>query len=114
MNRGDVYQAVLNPSEGSEQSGTRPVVVVSRDAINKNSQVVIIVPLTKRANKTRILPCHVEIKMSEGGVTMDSVALCEQVRAIAVSRLSNQPLGHLPNERIAQVNAALKIALDLP
>lgn len=113
MNRGDVYLAGLNPPEGSEQSGTRPVVIVSRDAINKSSQVVIIAPLTKRANKTRILPCHVELKIDEGGVTMDSVVLCEQVRAIAVSRLGKH-LGHLPNSRIAQINAALKIALDLP
>jgi mRNA interferase MazF len=113
MNRGDVYQAVLDPSQGSEQAGTRPVVVVSRDAINKSSPVIIVVPLTKRANKTRLLLCHVEIKTNEGGVTMDSVALCEQVRAIAASRLSKS-MGHLPNERIAQINGALKIALDLP
>jgi mRNA interferase MazF len=113
MNRGDVYQAVLNPSQGSEQSGTRPVVIVSREAINRNSQVVIVVPLTSRANKIRILPCHVEIKINEGGVTMESVVLCEQVRAIAVSRL-RKGLGHLPEQRIAEINAALKIALDLP
>jgi mRNA interferase MazF len=113
MNRGDVYEAVLSPSQGSEQAGTRPVVVVSRDAINKTSPVIIVVPLTKRANKTRILPSHVEIKKDEGGVSMDSVALCEQVRAIAVARLG-KPIGHLPNERIAQINGSLKIALDLP
>jgi len=113
MNRGDVYEAVLNPAQGSEQAGTRPVVIVSRDAINRTSPVIIIVPLTKRANKTRILPSQVEIKKDEGGVTMDSVALCEQVRAIAVARLS-KAVGHLPNERIAQINGSLKIALDLP
>jgi mRNA interferase MazF len=55
MIRGDVYLAVLDPSQGSEQAGTRPVIVVSRDAINKLSPVVVIVPLTSRANKNRIL-----------------------------------------------------------
>ncbi len=46
MLRGDLYQASLNPVEGSEQGGSRPVLIVSRDAINKYSSVVIVVPLT--------------------------------------------------------------------
>jgi mRNA interferase MazF len=113
MRKGDVYQANLNPTEGSEQSGTRPVIIVSRDAINVSSPVVVIVPVTSRVNKQRIYPSHVELKMHEGGLTADSVALCEQVRAIAKSRLT-KALGHLSPQRISQVNAALKIALDLP
>jgi mRNA interferase MazF len=113
MIRGDVYLAVLDPSQGSEQAGTRPVIVVSRDAINKFSPVVVIVPLTSRANKNRLLPSHVEIKMGEGGLTVDSVALCEQVRAISTTRLT-KVLGHLSAITISQLNGALKIALDLP
>ena len=46
MKRGDIYDARLNPTEGSEQAGTRPVVIVSRNAINRYSPVVVIVPLT--------------------------------------------------------------------
>jgi mRNA interferase MazF len=34
MRRGEVYDARLDPTEGSEQAGIRPVVIVSRDAIN--------------------------------------------------------------------------------
>jgi mRNA-degrading endonuclease toxin of MazEF toxin-antitoxin module len=41
MERGDVYDARLDPVEGSEQGGTRPVVIVSRDAINAHSPVVL-------------------------------------------------------------------------
>ena len=52
--RGDVYRAVLSPVVGSEQSGTRPVVIVSRDAINATGTVFIIVPVTDRANKKHI------------------------------------------------------------
>jgi len=111
--RGDVCRAALDPTPGSEQAGTRPVVVVSRDAINKFSPVLIVVPFTDRQNKTRIYPHHVEIKAGEGGLTTDSIALCEQVRAVAASRLMG-PIGHLSNQRISQINAALKIALDLP
>jgi len=112
MVRGDVYQAVLDPVEGSEQGGTRPVVVVSRDAINRSSSVVVVVPLTGRENKSRLYPSHVEIRAEEGGLQKDSVVLCEQVRSIGTHRLKKN-IGHLPNQRIARINAALKIALDL-
>jgi mRNA interferase MazF len=113
MKRGDVYRAVLDPAEGSEQAGTRPAIVVSRDAINANSPVVIIVPVTNRANKKHIYPSQVEMKMGEGGLTCDSVALCEQVRAISETRLKNC-MGTLSNAGMSRINAALKIALDLP
>ncbi|HWE60460.1 MAG TPA: type II toxin-antitoxin system PemK/MazF family toxin, partial [Chloroflexota bacterium] len=41
MLRGEVYDARLDPTEGSEQAGMRPVVIMSRDAINTNSTVVL-------------------------------------------------------------------------
>ena len=113
MKRGDVYQTELNPTDGSEQSGTRPAIIVSRDAINASSPVLIIVPLTCGSNKRFLYPSHVEMRMGEAGLTSDSVALCEQVRAIARTKLK-KPLGHVSNQRMSQVNAALKIALDLP
>jgi mRNA interferase MazF len=113
MIRGDLYLAVLDPSQGSEQAGTRPVIVITRDAINKQSPVVVVVPLAGRINRLRLLSSHVEIKMGEGGLTVDSVALCEQVRAVSTTRLT-RPLGHLSEDTISQLNSALKIALDLP
>ncbi len=105
--------ALLDPAQGSEQAGRRPVIVITRDAINRHSPVVVVVPLTLRMNRPRLLPSHVEVKMGEGGLTADSVALCEQVRAISTTRLT-QALGHLSAATISQLNDALKIALDLP
>jgi mRNA interferase MazF len=56
--RGDVFNARLDPTEGSEQAGTRPVVVIRRDAINANSPVVVVVPVTDAANVKRLYPSH--------------------------------------------------------
>ena len=112
MLRGDVYQASLDPAQGSEQAGSRPVVIVSRDAINQSSPVVIVVPLTGLENCPHVYPSQVLIKRGSGGLTKDSVALGEQVRAIA-KRLSEH-LGHISPEIMTQLSAALKIALDLP
>jgi mRNA interferase MazF len=113
MRRGDVYEAVLDPPKGSEQSGRRPVVIVSRDAINQNASVVVVVPLTGKENRKAIYPSQAEIRAGDGGLKKDSVALCEQVRAISNARLTKS-LGHLSNSAVVKIDAALKIALDLP
>jgi mRNA interferase MazF len=113
MRRGDVYQADLNPVQGSEQAGTTPVVVVSRDAINDNSPVVIIVPIIGAENKTRLYPTHILLKAGTGGLTKDSIAIAEQVRAIAKTRLRVN-MGPLRLEQMGRISAALKIAMDLP
>jgi mRNA interferase MazF len=104
--------ARLSPAEGSEQAGNRPVVVVSRDAINRSSPVVVVVPATDRASKTRIYPSQVLLSADDGGLTMDSVVLGEQVRAISKSRLLRR-LGHLAPRGIAAIDTALRITLDL-
>ena len=69
------FDARLSPTEGSEQAGVRLVVIVSRDAINKNSSVIVIVPLTKAANVQRNYPNNVIIATGEGGLPFESVLL---------------------------------------
>lgn len=112
MKRGDVFDVRLSPTEGSEQAGVRPVVIVSRDAINKNSSVVVVVPLTKAENVQRAYPNNVMIANGEGGLTFASVLLGGQVRAISKSRLLRQR-GTLSTETMEKVDRALRITLDL-
>ncbi|CUS06128.1 mRNA interferase MazF [Candidatus Promineifilum breve] len=112
MVRGDIYDARLSPVEGSEQAGTRPVVIVSRDAINHNSPVIVVIPLTDAANVRRVYPNNVPIPSGEGGLTLDSVALAGQVRAIAVTRLVRRR-GALPPATMSAIDRALRITLDL-
>ena len=113
MNRGDIYRADLDPTEGSEQSGQRPVIIVSRDGINRSSPVVVIVPLTKFLAKKKIYPSHHLVKAnSDNGLDVDSIAKCEQIRAIAKSRLSRK-LGNLGAEDLIKIDSALKIVLNL-
>ncbi|MCB0213898.1 MAG: type II toxin-antitoxin system PemK/MazF family toxin [Anaerolineae bacterium] len=112
MKRGNIFDARLNPTEGSEQAGVRPVVIVSRDAINKYSMVVVVVPLTKAVNVKRDYPNNVTIAKGEGGLTFESVLLGGQVRAISKLRLLSQR-GTLSTETMHQVDRALRITLDL-
>jgi len=113
MIRGELYQANLDPVTGAEQGGTRPVLIVSRDALNANAPIVIIVPLTSRENKKRLYPTHVELPAGEGSLSKNSVALCEQVRAISKNRLTKR-IGQVSSQKMSLINATLIIALDLP
>jgi mRNA interferase MazF len=110
--RGDVYMARLDPREGSEQAGQRPVVVVSRDSINEHSSVVVVVPVTDRAHKKTIYPSHVVLSVGEGGLVKESVVLGEQVRAISTTRLIRY-MGHLSGLNLTQIASALRIVLDI-
>jgi mRNA interferase MazF len=81
----DVWVARLDPIAGHEQAGTRPVVVVSRDAFNASGwKLCLCVPLSTR---DRGSPLHVEIEPPEGGVRLPSFALVDQVRSLDGSRL---------------------------
>lgn len=112
MKRGDVYYVRLDPIEGSEQAGTRPAVIVSRDAINRYSPVVVICPLTDAAHIPRLYPGDVYIVAPEGGLTKDSVILTGQIRAVAKHRFVRY-LGRLKSQTMRQIDQALKITLDL-
>jgi mRNA interferase MazF len=112
MKRGDIYDARLQPTEGSEQSGIRPVLIVSRNAINHASPVIVIVPLTDAINVKRQYPNNVAINKGEGGLTLDSVALTGQIRAISKTRL-RQYRGSVLTATMNKVDRAMKITLDL-
>jgi mRNA interferase MazF len=113
MKRGEVYDARLDPVEGSEQAGFRPVVIVSRDTLNAVRSTVIAVPCTSYRPGRRVYATHVLVSAPEGGLTADSVVLCEQVRILATSRLARHR-GVLSAQTVARIEQALLIALDLP
>jgi mRNA interferase MazF len=113
MKRGEIYDARLEPVEGSEQGGTRPVIIVSRDAINAYSPVVLAVPCTTYQTNKRIYPTQVLLTPPEGGLSNDSIAMADQVRVLSKSRLLRLR-GMLSDRMMEQLNQALLIALDLP
>ena len=109
--RGDVYLANLDPYIGSEQGGTRPVVVVQNNVGNRYSPTVIVLAVTSRMNKAR-LPTHIEVPSPIGGLPRDSVILAEQVRTLDKQRLTER-LGALPESVMAQVDRALLMSLGI-
>ncbi len=108
-----MFRARLDPIEGNEQGGTRPVIVISRNAINQNSPVVIAVPTTDKANIKKTYLSHVEIPKGVGGLRLDSVAKVEQMRAFMVKTRFLEYLGHLPDDYIKRLDHAILITLEL-
>ena len=88
------------------------MVVVSRNAINNFSPVVVVVSITAAENKKKIYPSHVKVSSGTAGLTMDSIVICEQIRAISKTRLKHS-LGKFDKAVMTSIEAALKITLDL-
>lgn len=113
MRRGEVYFVNLDPIVGREQQGTRPVAVVSIDRINRLPLVVTVVPGTDAANVRGNHASNVLVPAGEAGLSMDTVFLCFQARALDHSRFTDPPVGQLSAVRMEQIEAALRHVLGL-
>ena len=111
IKRGDIFYAELNPVVGSEQGGTRPVLIISNDIGNSHRPTVIIAAITGRTQTKAKLPTHTEVKDVEG-LDRDSIILLEQIRTIDKQRLKNH-MGTMPNNIMARVDKALAISLAM-
>lgn len=111
LRRGDIFYADLNPVIGSEQGGTRPVLVIQNDIGNRFSPTTIVAAITSRIDKAR-LPTHVELPTSKSKLQVDSVVLLEQVRTIDRRRLIEK-VCHLDPATMVRVDKALEISLGL-
>jgi len=76
IQRGEIYFVNLNPVQGREQAGQRPVLVLSIDAINQLPLVVTVVVGTKGENLARDYPTNVRISAAESGLPLETVFLC--------------------------------------
>lgn len=109
--RGDLFFADLSPVLGSEQGGTRPVLIISNDIGNRFSPTVGVAAITAQIQKAK-LPTHVEIKAHKHNFERDSVILLEQVRTIDKSRLLDR-IAQLDSETMEKVDTALLIQYGL-
>lgn len=111
IKRGDIYRTDLNPVIGSEQGGTRPVLIISNDIGNRHSPTVIIAAITGKTHTKAKLPTHIEIKNLEG-LDRDSIILLEQIRTLDKQRLK-QYLGMMPTDMMTDVDKALAVSLAI-
>jgi mRNA interferase MazF len=114
MRRGEVYWADLVPRSGSEQTGRRPVIVVSHDGFNQTPawMSTIVVPISTSGSQAKRGLTVVEIAGGVAGLPKASFALCHQVTTLDRLKLTKK-VGSLPPESLRAVEEGLRAALDL-
>jgi mRNA interferase MazF len=113
VRRGEVYWAELAPRSGAEQSGRRPVIVVSHDGFNDvpTWRSVIVIPVSTSEAQAGRGPTAVPLA-GAGGLRGSSVALCHQVTTLDRAKLRER-VGTLSGEILGDVEDGLRAALDL-
>jgi mRNA interferase MazF len=113
IQRGEIYFVDLNPVQGREQAGQRPVLVVSSDSINSLPLVVTVVVGTKSENVKRDYPTNVRVGAYESGLRLETVFMCFQLRSLDPSRFSSSPAGRVSEKVMQKVEDAIRYCLDL-
>lgn len=113
IERGQIYFVNLNPVQGREQAGRRPVLVLSIDAINQLPLVVTVVVGTKGTNIKQDYPTNVRVSPSESGLLIETVFLCFQIRSLDANRFSTEVAGKISEAKMLEVEAAVRYCLGL-
>jgi mRNA interferase MazF len=107
--RGEVWVVNLDPTKGAEIKKTRPVTVISTDAV-RSLPLRTVVPLT--TSDLKIAPWHIEVSASAlNGLDRDSHADAVQVRTLACERFVRR-LGRLSDETMDEIVAGVAMLIE--
>lgn len=109
IKRGSIYLANLDPAIGSEQGGSRPVLVIQNNTGNKYSPTVIVAAITSKQKKS--MPTHVKVQ-SKYGIEKNSVILLEQLRTIDKRRIFKK-VAELDKDVMGYIDDVLKFSLGI-
>ena len=120
IRRGEIYYVTLDPVRGHEQSGRRPVLVVSRDAINQAPLTVTVMVGSDAAKYAKDYPTNVRVPAKDSGLPKDTVFLGIQLRALDHSRFLDPankvfgaPSGRLSPTWMAEIESAICHTLEI-
>jgi mRNA interferase MazF len=113
IQRGQIYFVDLNPVQGREQAGQRPVLVFSSNEINVLPLVVTVIVGTKGANVSKNFPTNVRVASQDSGLSLETVFLRFQIRSLDPKRFSQPPAGMLSTAKMQEVEAAVRYSLGL-
>lgn len=108
--RGDIWYADLSGAIGSEQGGTRPVLITQNDMGNNYSPTVITAAITSQSK--RWLPTHYILKADDCGLSKDSIVMMEQIRTLDKCRLISK-VGHIDIDTLKGMNGTIAISQGL-
>ena len=103
MKRGDIYLVSLDPTEGREQRGSRPVLIVSPDAFNAATRLPVVCPITTGGDFARRIGFAVPLS----GISTTGVIRCDQPRVLDLDARHGRKVDSLPDEIMQDVLARL-------
>jgi mRNA interferase MazF len=108
-----VWLANLDPIVGFEQGKTRPVLIISKSSLNSILPVVNVIPNTSRKVNRRVYPNEALLPANSGELSLDSIALCYQIRTLDKGRLKRK-LGTVNDRTVhRRVVEALRFQLNI-
>lgn len=108
--RGEVWLVSLDPTQGHEQGGTRPALIISVNKFNHGpAGLVVIAPMT---TKDKRIASHVKVPKGEAGTTADCFVKCEEVRCVSKGRLKDY-WGDVKNLTMEAVEQRVRVILGL-
>lgn len=108
--RGDILELTLDPTHGREIRGSRPVLVLSADAFNKASGLLLVAPITQGGNASRENGFSVTL-MGTGTVTQ-GVVLCDQTRTVDARARTFKRIEKAPSQQVDEALDALRSILE--
>ena len=103
MRRGEIWLVGLDPAEGHEQKGRRPVLIISPDAFNHVTKVPVVLPITSGGNFART--AGFAVSLSGAGTKTTGVIRCDQPRALDLGARGGKKLENVPAAILEEVLA---------
>ncbi|WP_433632101.1 type II toxin-antitoxin system PemK/MazF family toxin [Halomicrococcus sp. NG-SE-24] len=110
VRRGDIVLVGLDPTAGAEMKKTRPAVIIQNDRGNEYSPTTIIAPMTSTLSD---YPFVVTLSADIEDVTKDSAVLLNQIRTVDIDARIERTLGQVSDEKMDEIDDALKVSLGL-
>jgi Growth inhibitor len=110
MDRGEIWLVSLDPTSGHEQSGKRPVLIVSPASFNLFTRLPVVVPVTSGGNFAREAGFAVSLDIA--GTKTTGVIRCDQPRTIDMEARSGKRLERIPDAVVNEVLARLEAILS--
>ncbi len=105
MKRGEIWVVGLDPTQGHEQKGRRPVLIVSPKAFNSVTKVPVVVPITSGGNFART--AGFAVMLDGAGTKTTGVVRCDQPRALDLGARGGKKLESVPDTIVHEVLAKL-------
>lgn len=110
MDRGEIWLVSLDPTAGHEQSGRRPVLIVSSASFNQFTRLPVVVPVTNGGNFARA--AGFAVSLDGAGTKTTGVIRCDQPRTIDMEARNGMRLERIPDVIVNEVLARLEAILS--